>query len=153
MVDVPVANKVLKWARKYRGLEVDAAAAKLGLTIEQLEALERGDKLPSVTLFKKIARSYRIPEATLARRTPPGHLLPPPTDCRTFEGQPPKLGFDVLVAISDVRGYQQNVAEVAEADQQPLLDVPTHSLDDDPWELGERVRRRLGVPKLQAALW
>ncbi len=152
MVDVPVAKEVLIWARRYRGLELDAAAEKLGLTVDELQELEAG-KLPNKTLFKKIARGYRLPEATLARRAPPDHLPPPPTDYRTFEGQPPTLGFDALVAISDVRGFQKNVEEVAEVDNQPKPALPAYTLDGNPWELGEQERRRLGVTAEEQIQW
>ena len=153
MAEVPVSKAVLQWARKYRGLDPEAAAEKLGIGIERFDELEAGDKLPSVTLFKKMARQYRLPEATLARRTPPTHLPPAPTDYRTFEGAPPKLGFDALVAISEERGFQRNVAEVAEATGEARPALLAYSLDGDPWELGERERRRVNVSVDEQLEW
>ena len=146
MATVPISPEVLRWARKYRGLDRASAAEHYGISEDELSALEGDEgKKPSVTLFKKIANKLKLPRATLARNTPPD-IPPDPIDFRTFEGRPVALSLETKIVISGVRAHQKDYLELAESDQliaAPIL--PECSEDDDPWELGRLERERLGI--------
>ena len=75
MVDVPVSKEVLIWAREFRGLEVEEAADRLGFSVEELQAYEGGGRYPSLGKFETIAKTYRLPQATLWLRTSSRYLF------------------------------------------------------------------------------
>src|SRR5262245_31253661 len=115
MAEIPVKGAVLRWAREFRELSEEDAADRLGLAVEDLRAYEAGERKPSLTVFENIAAKYRLPQATLFRRTPP-KLRPEPTDFRTLEGRKPNFSFDFRVALSNVRSLLGMFARVAEDD-------------------------------------
>ncbi len=71
MAEIPVTGRVLIWAREFRGLSPDEAASEIGIARAELDELEREIRRPTLTKFEKIASVYRLPLATLFRRTPP----------------------------------------------------------------------------------
>jgi transcriptional regulator with XRE-family HTH domain len=87
MAEIPVSGRVLAWARDFRGLSLDDAARLIGITAAELQELETEVKRPTLTTFESIAAAYRLPLATLFRRTPPKEPAELP-DFRTFEGAP-----------------------------------------------------------------
>ena len=145
MVDVPVSKEVLIWARKFRGLEVEEAADRLGFPVEELQAYEGGGRYPSLGKFEKIANTYRLPQATLFRKTPP--LEPPmPKDYRTFDGGAAKQSFEFHVALSHIRTLQKTLRDLSEDDEEFLRpSLPVYYLNRDPWMQGEEERKRLGI--------
>ena len=104
-MEIPVQGAVLKWAREYRGLSLDEAAGRLGLTADALKAFEAGLKKPNLTQFEKFGSAYRLPLCTLFRKTPPEEP-PKPTDFRTVGGIGHKDSFDFAVAESRIRSFQ-----------------------------------------------
>jgi Zn-dependent peptidase ImmA (M78 family)/DNA-binding XRE family transcriptional regulator len=142
---IPVSPEVLHWARDFRRLSEEDAATKLGVTVEYLRALEKGEEKPSLTMFEKIAAQYRLPQSTLFRRTRPNNP-PEPADYRTLGGDRPNKTFELSVAVSRARTLISELQRVAEDDAEyrpPVL--PNLSLAGDPGELGERERERLGT--------
>jgi Zn-dependent peptidase ImmA (M78 family)/DNA-binding XRE family transcriptional regulator len=154
MVNVPVADGVLIWAREYRGLSQEEAAEKLDLALQELQALEAGETQPTLTLFERIATRYQLPQATLFRRTPP-KTPPRPRDFRTLAGRGPQWSFDLLLAISQARGLQTRLQEVEDEDEELAEPVrlPHYSEERDPWQQGEAERRRLGVSVEEQMRW
>src|SRR5712692_7949591 len=101
MAEIPVSGAVLKWAREFRGLSVDEAAKRLGVSSVELEDFESEIRMPTLTKFRKLGTAYRLPLATLFRRTPPAEP-PKPKDFRTFGGAAPQDSFAFRVALSNV---------------------------------------------------
>src|SRR5260370_22278213 len=105
MTAVPVKGSVLKWARKFRGLDEAQAAERLGIAVADLIAYEQERKQPSVTLFEAFASKYRLPPATMFLLTPPD-LPPEPADFRTAGGKKrQKRSFEFSVALSNIRTW------------------------------------------------
>lgn len=145
MVDVPVSKEVLKWAREFRGLKMEEAAHRLGFSVEELQAYESGDSYPSLGKFEKIASTYRLPQATLFRKTPPPEP-PIPIDFRTFDGGAAGQGFEFRVAVSKVRALQKTLRDLSDDDEEFLRpSLPVYYRNHDPWKQGEEERKRLGV--------
>lgn len=145
MTDVPASPGVLKWARRFRGLSEAEAAARLGITSEHLEALELGTRKPSIMMFEKLAAQYRLPQATLFRRSAPPEP-PKPVDYRTLGGAAHRESFEFSVALSNVRTLLSQFERISEDDDEftpPAL--PSYDFRGDPGELGERERQRLGT--------
>lgn len=145
MTGIPVSPEVLQWARDFRRLSEEDAAARLGVTVEYLRALEAGTERPTLTLFENIAAKYRLPQSTLFRRTRPKNP-PEPTDYRTLGGIRQRQTFDLGVAISNARTLLNQLQRIADDDAEyraPKL--PSYHSTGDAAELGERERNRLGV--------
>jgi Zn-dependent peptidase ImmA (M78 family) len=145
MTDIPVNPGMLRWAREFRGLSEADAASRLGIEIEELREFEAGNRQPSLTAFENFAAKYRLPQATLFRRTPPPTPAPP-ADFRTFGGQPPNDSFEFRVALSNVRTLLSQLERVIEDDEDfAPPNLPSYSRSGNAEDLGEQERRRLGV--------
>ena len=153
MVNVPINHKVLKWARDFRGLSVEEAADKIGVSIDELLAYEAGKQFPNLTRFEKFANVYQLPQATLFRRTPPKEPRLP-SDFRTFEGAPPHFSFAFHVALSEVRVLQRNLRNLSKDDDEFRgADLPAYERQRDPWTQGEQERERIGVSIQEQLNW
>jgi Zn-dependent peptidase ImmA (M78 family) len=154
MTEVPVSRKVLVWARKFRGLSLDEAAAKLGWPVEELRSYEEEEEQkPTLGKFEKLAAVYQLPQATLFLRTPPREP-PMPNDFRTHDGAKPEFGFEFRVALSEVRTLQRTISVLSEEDDEFLrANLPAYDRHRDPWTLGELERLRLGVTVDQQIEW
>jgi Zn-dependent peptidase ImmA (M78 family)/transcriptional regulator with XRE-family HTH domain len=152
MAVMPVKTALLVWAREHRGLSVEEAADLLSMTPAELAALE-GGKPVNLTTFRKIAKRYHIPAATLLRSTRPA-VPPMPRDFRTFEGRPPRTSFEPRLAIRYARTSAQNILELVDANAAPATPVLTRlRLTDNAGEAGERERERLGVSTATQLAW
>lgn len=153
MTVVAVRPELIRWARDFRGMDVAAAAAKLGVAAADWVALENGQRQLNLTLFKRLSDRFRIPRATLLRQRAP-EIPALPADFRTLEGRPATLGFEARLAISYAHAIEQNIAELVEAEAAPPTPVlPTLRLDEDPAEAGERERDRLAVSGVRQLGW
>lgn len=153
MTDIPVRPELIVWARNHRGLTQEAAAEKLSVSVEELAALEAGEKTPNLTFFKRLSARLRIPGGALLRQSPPD-VPPAPADFRTIEGRDPSLGFETRLAISYARTIAANYLELLEhelTDRMP--DLPTLSLSQNPEDAGEAERTRIGVSSSQQIGW
>src|SRR5712692_9836010 len=134
MAEIPVSGEVLSWARNFRGLSLDDAAGLIGISSTELEEFETEVRKPTLTKFEKLAAVYKLPLATLFRRTPP----PEPkklTDFRTVEGVTPRKSFEFEIAMSNVRTLQATLRILrAEDDMFRRAALREYSLDRDPFQ-------------------
>lgn len=153
MTDIPVSGRVIAWAREFRGLSLDEAAERLGMTSLRLQEIETGARQPSLTKFEKMASVYRLPLATLFRRTPPP-IPPELADFRTFEGAAPQTSFEFHVALSNVRTLQATLGVLRSEDQNfHNAELRQYSLSSDPFEQGANERKTIGVSIQQQLDW
>lgn len=143
---VPVAYRVLKWAREACGLTVEEAAVLLDCKPDLLRGVEAGKKLPSASMFRDMATRYGLAEATLMAADPP--VLPEiPTDHRTFDGTPARLTYETILAIRSVQFRQENLQELSEMDEEITApQLRRYVLSDDPELVANAERKRFGVP-------
>ena len=145
MAEIPVSGAVLAWARKFRGLSPDEAADAIGISRAELDELEGGVRRPSLTKFEKIATVYKLPLATLFRRTPPPEP-PDLADFRTFESAPPRTSFDFRVALSNVRSLQATLRVLRYDDENFYrAALRQYDLGRDPFEQAEAERQAIRV--------
>jgi Zn-dependent peptidase ImmA (M78 family)/transcriptional regulator with XRE-family HTH domain len=153
MTDIPVSGRVVAWAREFRGLSLDEAAERLGMTTGQLEEIESEARQPSLTKFEKMASVYRLPLATLFRRTPPP-TPPELADFRTFEGAAPQTSFEFRVALSNVRTLQATLGVLRSEDHNfHGAELRQYPLAGDPFEQGGSERQVIGVSIQQQLDW
>ncbi len=145
VAEVPVNGEVLKWARKMRGLSLQDAAMRLGVSVTELEEYESETTKPLVGFLRKMSQRYRINFTSLLMPEP----LPierPFVDQRTRVSEYP-LTIDTLVAIEEVSEALDAFAELAEETPRvvPRLRIGTATIDDDPKELATHERKRFHV--------
>lgn len=152
MASVPVNPKVLIWARQERGLERADAAIRLGMEEVELEALEKGDKPPSVGLLRKISEKYEIGFSALLMPEP----LPPSTrlkidDFRTVAAQRAGWTPELLALIDNlniaIEGLYELKLQLRNDAMEifPRLLLPRATLDSNPEVLASRERQRLDI--------
>lgn len=145
MAKIPVQGAVLKWAREFRGLSLDEAAARLGLTANALQAIEDGFKQPSLTKFEKFGSVYRLPVCTLFRKTRPEEP-PKPTDFRTIGGIEHHDSFDFGVTESRIRNFQRVLRLLRVEDEEfRSVELPHYDFNVSPFTQGEAERNAIGV--------
>jgi Zn-dependent peptidase ImmA (M78 family) len=139
--------EILRWARETAGLDLVAAAARIGLNdargvagAQRLEALEAGDSEPSAALLKRISAQYRRPLLTFflpkaPKRDDVGE------DFRTLPARhdPSNTTLDAL--LRDVKARQSLVREYLEDDD-----------DADPVKFIGSRRQADGVAKVADAI-
>lgn len=149
---MPVTPDLITWAREHRGLEIQEAAQLLGITATELQELENGAPL-HLTMFRKISGTFRIPQATLLRRTRP-NVPPMPHDFRSIAGRGARIGLQTRFAIDYARTLAANIMELVESGIGPVTPVLPHiTRNEDAAEAGERERERLGIPVLNQIAW
>jgi Zn-dependent peptidase ImmA (M78 family)/DNA-binding XRE family transcriptional regulator len=153
MAEIPVSGPVLIWAREFRGLSLEEAAERIGVTVAELEELETEVQQPSLTQFEKMAAAYKLPLATLFRRTPPP-VPPELADFRTFEGAPPQTSFEFKVALSNVRSLQATLRALRSDDENfHLASLREYDFARDPFQQGEDERQAIGITVARQLQW
>jgi Zn-dependent peptidase ImmA (M78 family)/transcriptional regulator with XRE-family HTH domain len=141
--------KVLVWARRMAGLELEEAARKVGTPAHRLESWERGERRPSITQLRKLADVYKRPLAVFYLRKPPPDDAAP-SDFRRFDPEAAEpLSPELRLAIRDARTRRETALELfAELDELPPEFKLTAKLRDDPEKVGARLRDALagGTP-------
>jgi transcriptional regulator with XRE-family HTH domain len=153
MAEIPVSGRVLTWAREFRGLSLEEAAERLGMTAAAVEEIETEVIKPTLGEFQRFAGVYRLPLATLFRRTPP----PAPTDLpdfRTFEGAPPQTSFEFRVALSNVRSLQATLRILRSEDENFYgATLRQYDVARDPFEQGETEHQTTGITVQRQLDW
>jgi Zn-dependent peptidase ImmA (M78 family)/transcriptional regulator with XRE-family HTH domain len=141
-----VEAAVLKWARESAGYSVDEAAKKLQAKPEKIEFWESGDKLPSIAKVRDMSAVYRRPIHLFFLDRPP--VDPPvPHDFRRLPANgvtryEPALRFQVRDAYER---RQVAIDLAAELDVKPAPFTPKTTLQANPEQTGQQIRRFLDV--------
>jgi Zn-dependent peptidase ImmA (M78 family) len=123
--------KTARWAREYRGVSDADAAKALGNSIERLHLLETQGGPITAGELQKLAKKYRLPEATLAMPEPPP-VPPAPEDFRTLEGRDPTLSIKTREAISTAQERQLQLFELQEVlDETPREELARYASSDN----------------------
>jgi Zn-dependent peptidase ImmA (M78 family)/transcriptional regulator with XRE-family HTH domain len=135
-----VNPKVLAWARRMAGLDVEEAARKAGVKPDRLVAWEVGDLRPTIRQLRKLSDTYRRPLAVFFLET-----LPPddatPRDFRRFDPRAAEpLSPALRLAIRDARARRDAALELFdELDERPPEFPLSANLGEDPEQVAERL--------------
>lgn len=136
--------KVLAWARRMAGLELEDAAHKAGVKPDRLGSWENGDLRPTITQLRKLSDIYKRPLALFFLEKPPPDEATP-SDFRRFDPEAAeRLSPELRLAIRDARTRRETALELfAELDESPPEFKLTAELRDDPEKVGASLRNRL----------
>ena len=148
MTRVPVPPKMLRWACKRAGYDVEHFVAR----IPQLAAWVRREKYPTLKQLEKLAKATHTPLGYLFLSEPPEERLPVP-DYRTVAGaRRDRPSPDLLDTLYTMQRRQEWLREsLIEIDAEPLAFVASARLDDEPDAVGREMRRALGLDSGWAA--
>ena len=146
-----VEKELLVWARRTRGLCLEDAAKKLGVTLEKLEAWEAGEKPPTVSQLRKAARVYKRPLAVFYLSEPPSDFTVL-KDFRQMPGTVVAPGPELMFAIRRAHELRNIAIGLAEdlGDEIPPFAIKA-TLSMKPAKLAAKLRERLGVSTAEQA--
>ncbi len=147
-----VKRELLRWARDESGLTVEAAARKAKASPERLESWEEGKARPTVAQLRKLAKAYRRPLAVFYLPEPPAPL-PTPRDFRrppTALPLSPELRLAHREAVHRREIALELLREIGEPPPRFTLSATT---DDEPEQIGARLRGELGITHGQQIHW
>lgn len=150
-----VDRKTLIWARTTAGLEPEAAAKKLGVSLASLQSWEaEGGKKPTMKQLRKAARVYHRPVCLFFLPS-----LPDDADSiRDFRrmaatgvaAMTSALRFEIRLA----RERREEALELArDLRQSPIDFAESASLNEDPEGVAARLRASLGVASADQTGW
>ena len=151
---VNVNPKILYWARKTSGLEIEEAVKKLSLSklsyatsADRLKALESGEEVPTRQLLVKMAKKYRRPLLIF-------YLAQPPkrgdrgTDFRKLPIDYSEINDALMDALlRDINVRQSLLKSVLEDEEEfkPLKFVGSISLNTKPKDATDSIRKILDI--------
>lgn len=146
---------LLQWARRSAGWELVAAATKLGIRPDQLEAWEIGTKRPTFNQLRKMASAYKRPVAVFFLADPPADFQAL-RDFRRLPGtmplsESPELLYELRRA-QERRELALELFETAEDEEPPLLEGEA-SLQSDPERVASVIRGQLQVTYDEQTSW
>ena len=154
--------KLLVWARRMAGLDLEEAARKAGVKAERLQAWERGDLRPTITQLRKLSDIYKRPLALFFLATPPADEASP-RDFRRFDPAAAEpLSPALRLAIREARARREAALELFdELDESPPAFKVATKPSDDPERIGQQLRDALaagtappsGEPRLHFNFW
>ncbi len=138
------------WARKSIGLSVAEAAKRIGVSIAVLESWETGDRLPTVTQFRKAAAVYKRPTFVLKLRRPPTDFQPM-RDFRRADAAP--MPYWLNVGIRRALEQLEMFHEMMEFAPPVESDVPPMRIPDGVTSAAATLRDSLGVTVAEQRHW
>jgi Zn-dependent peptidase ImmA (M78 family)/transcriptional regulator with XRE-family HTH domain len=154
VTSVAVNPRVLIWARGERGLNEITAADKLGITLDELAALESGAATPTITTLRHIASKYEIGFSALLMPEPlPTTSQLKVSDFRTHASGLPVWTPELLAMLDELNELIEGLADLREMapDDFRFTDMPRATSASDPVAVAAEERKRLGL-KLDAQL-
>ncbi len=157
MTEALVTPQLIRWARERYSLTKDAAAQKIDVKVDTLDAWEKGTAYPTLRQAQKLAHRFHVPFGFLFLSSPPIEKLPLP-DLRTVGGaqhKPPSPDFIDL--LNDVLRKQQWFREYQEYEgAEPIPFIGRFTLNDNAETIATDVRNVLNINedmRQRAASW
>jgi len=142
--------KVLAWARKKSGYDLEVAAQKASVSPRSLEKWEAGEGHPSIKSLRRLAHAYRQSVAVFYLHEPPRDF-PPISDYRVAWGEEREQPSPELLAEIEQAHVRREIAlELLE--EPPTFALRAH-LADDPNQVAARLRTALGVTGPEQKAW
>ena len=151
-----ITEAVLIWAREQAGYSSEEAAHKLRVKDERYKAWENEDDdlKPTIKQLRRIAKLYKRPVSLFYLAEPPDGFKPM-RDFRRLPGEGLRSYSPALLHEMEIAQQRRNLAlelfhEVGEAITEFTLSA---SLSGDPEDLGEQIRKELGISFADQIQW
>ncbi len=153
-VPAPVNPDLLVWAREEGGYDIGEVAAKLSLPPERLVRWESGSEAPTLRQAEKLAALYHRPLPLLFLSERPASQ-PPGAEFRYLPGVTPgEESPELRLALRMLRRRRDIALDLLdEMEELPEPFSLSARLDQEPEEVGARLREALGVTVDQQYGW
>jgi Zn-dependent peptidase ImmA (M78 family)/DNA-binding XRE family transcriptional regulator len=149
-----VKATLLAWGRKTARLDERAAAKRIGVSVDVLQAWERGETRPSFVQLRKLAEVYKRPVAVF-------YLPEPPTSfdaMRYFrqlpDAPPPETSPELTFQLREAESRRDVALDLAGQIDIEVKPFPLKAtLHDTPEVIAERVRAYLGTTVEEQSQW
>ncbi len=145
-LEVSVEPKVLIWARKSIGRNIEEVAKRLKVSENTVASWELGQKKPTLVQLEKLAKTiYKRPLAAFFLPSPPTEPAPP-TDFRTLPADR-EIPFSskTRLAIRRAQRLQSLATELKGTITKETFKIGSISLSDDPEEVAIEIRNDLKI--------
>jgi Zn-dependent peptidase ImmA (M78 family) len=117
--NVSVQSSVLKWARTSAHIDETAAANRLGVSLDQLQAWERGDASPTFRQLETLAAFYKRPLSVMYLPEPPIEFDPMREYRRLLESHGVATPTSLIHALQRVSEQQDVMQEIYDEENAP----------------------------------
>lgn len=151
---VDVNPDVLVWARKNSSLDIDIAASKIKVKIEQLRAWESGDDKPSIAQLRKLANIYKFPISVFFLSVVPKNFSVMKDFRHLPEYMPAKFSRQLQLEIRKVQQRRETAIELQSSlvDEISTFDKKV-SLEDDVRNSALKIREILHLDINKQKKW
>ncbi len=152
-IEALVEPSLLIWARQSAGYEIGEVAKKVLKDPGIVQDWEDGHGKPPLAVVRKLATMYHRPLAIFFLPEPPQEANPPKDFRRLPDSEvhdSPEMLFEFRLA-QERAAVANNLAK--ELEEKPTVRRIIVGVDDDPEQLGPRIRKLLGVTMEQQRKW
>lgn len=149
-----VKPELLVWAREDSGLEIEEVARKIGTSTGRVQDWETGDRRPTIRQLRELARVYRRPLAVFYLPEPPREFQALRDHRRLPGGQAREESYELRLAVREAHYLRDVALELyRELEQEvPQLGLEARA-EEDPEEVGRRIRQYLEIEREEQASW
>jgi Zn-dependent peptidase ImmA (M78 family)/transcriptional regulator with XRE-family HTH domain len=149
-----IEPELLVWARRSSGLELDAAATKMGVTSDRLRSWEAGEARPTIAQLRQAAKAYKRPLAIFYLPEPPADFQPLRDYRRLPDAEVGILSPQLHASIRRARSVREAALELRELADDPIADPPRLEIQArDPEQFGAAARELLAVTLDRQVSW
>lgn len=150
-ISIAVNHEVLVWAREAIVMNKTNASKTTGISLNRLNQLEEGEKLPTLEELKELSKAYKRTIATLLLTTAPKEK-PLPTDRRTLDSK--DLGNFHEKTIMAIRKARALVVSLIELKQDAGIIIPQFkykaTIQDNPATIANKLRTEWNLEEVRA---
>ncbi len=151
----PTVNRsLLTWGRESLNLTEERAAQLLHVSVDTLKQWEAGELAPTIAQLRSLSERYKRPLGVFFLPAPPEDPAPP-HDFRSVSWRGEReLSPELITEIRRAHVRRELALELLEVLHRPAPRLQLRGqLDDDPEDLGRRVRQHLGVRLSEQGSW
>lgn len=144
---------MVTWARGIRGMPIEVAAKKSGISIKKLQAIENGEARPTLNQLRSIAKLYRKPTAFFYLEQTPA-LPPQMQDFRLLPDAENGPSPGLLDMIARARQRKEDAFALARLLNQEIPDFGVNArLNQSAIEISRQLRARIAITIDQQHEW
>lgn len=150
-----VNAQMIAWARNMSRLDLEAAAARVGTTVERLQEWEAGKRVPTLPQLRKLADAYKRSMGVFFLREIPRDGRPLPVDYRRLELSVQRVMSPRLAAsLREAQGKREAALDIFKEleEDPPRFDLFIRP-GTDPEEAARIIAERLGVTTQSRRAW